>query len=71
MRRVISSSRLWLEALRAEAKKELARLAHAHPRAQLLMTIPGVNYTTAVGILGAVQTFMLRSMRDAAVLRAP
>jgi transposase len=43
-----------LEAAREVAHKELARLAHAHPQAQLLMTIPGINYTTAVGILGAI-----------------
>jgi len=43
-----------LEAAREVAHKELARLAHAQPQAQLLMTIPGINYTTAVGILGAI-----------------
>jgi transposase len=43
-----------LESARDVAHKELARLAHAHPQAQLLMTIPGIGYTTAVGILGAI-----------------
>ena len=43
-----------IEDARAVAKEELARLAHAHPRAQLLMSIPGISYTTAVGILGAI-----------------
>lgn len=43
-----------LEAAREVAHKELACLAHAYPQAQLLMTIPGINYTTAVGILGAI-----------------
>lgn len=43
-----------LEAVRQAATDELARLAHAHPAAQLLMSIPGIGYTTAVGILGAI-----------------
>ena len=43
-----------IEEARETARKELARLAHAHPRAQLLMSIPGIGYTTAIGILGAI-----------------
>ncbi|MFO7956556.1 MAG: IS110 family transposase [Candidatus Brocadiia bacterium] len=43
-----------LEAVREVARKELARLAHARPQAQLLMSIPGIDYPTAVGILGAI-----------------
>lgn len=43
-----------LEAMREGTGQELARLAHAHPQAQLLMTIPGIDYPTAVGILAAI-----------------
>ncbi len=43
-----------LEAVRREAAQHLAGLAHAHPQAQLLMSIPGIDYPTAVGILGAI-----------------
>ncbi len=43
-----------LEAVRQEATQQLAGLAHAHPKAQLLMSIPGIDYPTAVGILGAI-----------------
>jgi len=43
-----------LEEAREEARKGLARLAQAHPQAQRLMTIPGIDYPTAVGLLAAV-----------------
>jgi len=43
-----------LEAIRGAAKEELARLAHSSPQAELLMTIPGIGYTTAIGILSAI-----------------
>lgn len=34
--------------------KEVAAKAHAEERAKLLMTLPGVDYTTAVGLLAAI-----------------
>jgi transposase len=43
-----------LEAAREVARQGLARLAHDHPQAQLLMTIPGIDYPTAVGLIAAV-----------------
>jgi transposase len=43
-----------LEAARKEATKVLAHLAVAHPQVQLLMTVPGIDYPTAVGILAAI-----------------
>ena len=43
-----------LEAAREETRKSLAQLAVAHPQVQLLMSIPGIDYPTAVGILAAI-----------------
>jgi transposase len=43
-----------LEGIRAAATEELARLAHAYPEAELLMSVPGIGYTTAIGILSAI-----------------
>lgn len=43
-----------LETIRAAAREELARLAHSSPQAELLMSIPGIGYTTAVGLLAAI-----------------
>ena len=43
-----------LELARSAARQELARLAHDHPKAQLLMTVPGIDYPTAVGIVAAI-----------------
>jgi transposase len=38
----------------AEVDKELAEVARAEKRVQLLMTIPGVNYVVALGMLSAL-----------------
>jgi len=43
-----------LEATREQARNALARLGLAHPQVPLLMTIPGIDYPTAIGILGAI-----------------
>jgi transposase len=43
-----------IEAAREEARKGLAQLAVAQPHTQLLMTVPGIDYPTAVGILAAI-----------------
>jgi transposase len=43
-----------MEGARQVARQGLARLAQAHPAAQLLMTIPGIDYPSAVGIWAAI-----------------
>jgi len=43
-----------IEAAREEARKGLAQLAVAHPQVQLIMTVPGIDYPTAVGLLAAI-----------------
>ena len=43
-----------IEEVREAARKELAALAHTCPQAELLMTVPGIDYPTAVGILAAI-----------------
>jgi transposase len=43
-----------LEAAQAQARGALARLACDRPAAQLLMSVPGIDYPTAVGIMAAI-----------------
>jgi len=43
-----------LEAARSQARQVLARHALVSPQAQLLMTIPGIDYPTAIGLVAAI-----------------
>jgi transposase len=54
---VIDSQLRQLEAVDQELSKldeSLAALAHNEPRVALLMTLPGVNYVVAIGLLAAL-----------------
>jgi transposase len=56
-RLVLDSELRQLEAVEGEvdrADQELARIAQQEPRVRLLMTLPGVNYVVALGLLAAL-----------------